>query len=309
MDPISSDHQNLNRSEFARKVLYQDDWVFHPDSSNEKHIESTFINFILKSFLESDDLIDKVDMNNRNKKDRESYIKIRLRKDVVEDLKNKWGYIDQRCYKKYKLKTTAPEFLKCIIETYCRLPFGEREKICLKEKFEKLESAIRRKNKVNLLVIPNIQVKITPYDIIQSKEGLYHYIVGFTEDRKRYCERISRLLKIDERKSEKATKLNKSQKDKLDEELLEFGPTFIDDKPVNIKVRLTEKGKEAYFYSVLHRPMHTKIEDDVFTFHCSEKQALFFFLRFANKAEILEPKSLRDKFIQIYENGLSIYKK
>lgn len=133
--------------------------------------------------------------------------------------------------------------MKCIIETYCRLPFGEREKICLKEKFEKLESAIRRKNKVNLLVIPNIQVKITPYDIIQSKEGLYHYIVGFTEDRKRYCERISRLLKIDERKSEKATKLNKSQKDKLDEELLEFGPTFIDDKPVDIKVRLTEKGK------------------------------------------------------------------
>ena len=101
--------------------------------------------------------------------------------------------------------------------------------------------------------------------------------------------------------------------EQIDEALAEFGPTFFGEPTIDIKIRFTRKGLLRYEYSVIHRPVHTRIESDVksdsdiYIFHCSEKQALYFFFSFANDVEILEPLSLRQRFIDLYRRGYEQY--
>ena len=83
---------------------------------------------------------------------------------------------------------------------------------------------------------------------------------------------------------------------------------------IDIKIRFTPKGLLRYEYSVIHRPVHPQVEIDaktnefIYIFHCSEKQALYFFFSFANAVEILEPLSLRQKFIDMYRRGYEQYR-
>lgn len=74
--------------------------------------------------------------------------------------------------------------------------------------------------------------------------------------------------------------------DMVDEILTEFGATFFGEPLIDIKIRFTAKGLLRYEYSVIHRPVHTRIESDVksdsdiYIFHCSEKSGAIFFLQF-----------------------------
>ena len=101
--------------------------------------------------------------------------------------------------------------------------------------------------------------------------------------------------------------------DMVDEILAEFGATFFGEPLIDIKIRFTAKGLLRYEYSVIHRPVHTRIESDVksdgdiYIFHCSEKQALYFFFSYADDVEILEPLSLRQRFIDMYRRGYEQY--
>ena len=52
---------------------------------------------------------------------------------------------------------------------------------------------------------------------------------------------------------------------------------------------------------------NAKDDSDIFVFHCSEKQALYFFFSYANDVEILEPLSLRQRFIDMYRRGYAQY--
>lgn len=99
---------------------------------------------------------------------------------------------------------------------------------------------------------------------------------------------------------------------KINEDLAEFGPTFIEDDIQEIVIRfLSNSARQSYEYSIIHRPIHNEVIDgkrNIYKFRCSLKQAEFFFFRFAGDIEILSPDELKAWFIDMYQKGLKSLK-
>ena len=75
------------------------------------------------------------------------------------------------------------------------------------------------------------------------------------------------------------------------------------------KLKFNSKGIEDFTRQIYMRPIRfERIEDDVYLFKCSEVQAINYFFKFGKNIEILEPISLREKFINRYSKALQVYK-
>jgi hypothetical protein len=55
--------------------------------------------------------------------------------------------------------------------------------------------------------------------------------------------------------------------------------------------------------------MPDRVEKDLYYFSCTPMQARNYFLPFGSAAQVLEPESLRQEFIRIYQEALENYKK
>lgn len=293
---LENEHINLNLTKLAQKVIESDCKIFGA-SSNSQLTRSTLINRVLTDYEDdfelNEDLV--------KLKDYESYFKIRLSQSSLKKLDRLSLLSDFHFVQAY----TAPQYIKCVMETYARLPFIEREKLLLKEAIiEPIKNAIARKQALNL-VYKNEAIKVSPIYIQPAKEGSFQYLIGMY-GKTIVSIRLSRIQSI--KASGRADTITDDQEKSINENLAEFGATFIKEQPVQIKVRLTPKGIESYEYSVIHRPMHIAVEENnIFVFQCSETQALYFFFRFAGDAEILEPLSLRNKMRDLYQAGLNNY--
>ena len=297
-DPINlSEHINLNITHLAQKVLDSDRLIFGAVQGKGLSF-GTLVNTIISSYDNDFPLTESL----IKKKDYQSYIKMRLSRTAIDALidypENKYPFGG---------KYTVTQFIKCMIESYARTSFLEREKLILKKAvIEPIENAIHR-NKAIKINFAGTDIEISPYKIVPSKEGTFQYLVGTVNGEWRSY-RLSRInfLKTKGKAILPAT-------DMVDEILTEFGATFFGEPLIDIKIRFTAKGHLRYEYSVIHRPVHTRIESDVksdsdiYIFHCSEKQALYFFFSFANDVEILEPLSLRQRFIDLYRRGYEQY--
>lgn len=301
----NADHVNVNLTTLAQKVLESDRIIF--EMAADSHLSRTqLVNTLIKNF----DNDFKLESSLLKLRDKGMYFKVRLNIDTIKLIN---GDNDYKANLQAIRDWTVPQFIKCLLETYARLPFIEREKYLLKNSIiEPIENAIFRKRVLS--VTYNYDTfRVTPICIAPSKEGTFQYLVCLLEDGRIWTFRLSRLQKVKALKEAKP--VSEELRKHIDEELSEFGPTFIKEKKVIVKVRLTQRGASSYMYSVIHRPIHFDIEhlsngrdaEDVFVFRCSEMQALYFFFRFAGEAEILEPKSLRDKFRDMYQAGLNRY--
>ena len=82
-----------------------------------------------------------------------------------------------------------------------------------------------------------------------------------------------------------------------------------EDKIIQIKVKLTPKGKQKYIEQVHMRPSG-KLEhnsEDEYIFTCPERQAEYYFWKFGKDAEIISPPALREKFTLSYKEALALY--
>ena len=296
MTEFVSDHIRITLSKLAKKTLNSDCIIFGA-SANSKLTYGTLINRILKNF--DDDFILNDDLL---KLDGEKWTSPVYLNKVVIDILNS---IKPEFYLKNTSSPTTEKFVKCLLETFTRLPFIDREKLILKEDIiQKIETALKDKKNLQLQYKGQKHI-ITPICISPSKEGTFQYLIG-EENSSRISFRLSRIEKI--RPIGKAPIISKQTKYQIFEDLSEFGATFITQPIIEVKVKFTEKGLESYKYSVIHRPTHIAAEDNnVLIFRCSEMQALYFFFRFAKDAEIIEPLSLRNSFRQLYREGLETY--
>lgn len=298
-DPINlNEHINLNITHLAQKVLDSDRLIL--GTTQKKGLSfGTIVNTIISSYDDDFPLNESL----IKKKDYQSHKKMRLTQSAMDALTD---------YEKseYPLggKYTVTQYIKCLIESYARINFLEREKLVLKKAvIEPIENAIHQ-NKAIKINFSNKIIDLFPYKIVPSKEGTFQYLVGAVNG-KWAAYRLSRIKFL--KTKGKATLPTVEQ---IDEALAEFGPTFFEEPAIDIKIRFTKKGLLRYEYSVIHRPVHTKIEndaksenDDIYIFHCSEKQALYFFFSYADDVEILEPLSLRQRFMDMYRRGYEQY--
>ena len=297
-DPINlNEHINLNITHLAQKVLDSDRLLL--GTAQERGLSfGTIVNTIISSYDDDFPLVESL----IKKKDYQSHKKMRLSRSAMDEL----TYYEENAYP-LGGKYSVTQYIKCLLESYARINFLDREKLILKKTvIEPIENAIRQ-NKAIRIKFSNQLIELSPYKIVPSKEGTFQYLVGAV-DGKWAAYRLSRIkfLKTKGKAVFPAT-------EQIDEALAEFGPTFFGEPTIDIKIRFTQKGLLRYEYSVIHRPIHTRIESDakgdgdIYVFHCSEKQALYFFFSYANDVEILEPLSLRQRFVDMYRRGYEQY--
>lgn len=166
---LENEHINLNLTNLAQKVIESDCKIFGA-SSNSQLTRSTLINRVLTDYEDdfelNEDLV--------KLKDYESYFKIRLSQSSLKKLDRLSLRSDFHFVQTY----TAPQYIKCVMETYARLPFIERENLLLKETIiEPIKNAIARKQALNL-VYKNEAIKVSPIYIQPAKEGTFQYLIG-----------------------------------------------------------------------------------------------------------------------------------
>ncbi len=211
-------------------------------------------------------------------------------------------------------------YLKAVFETYCRLPYIEREKIFFSDLFETIRNAlnlhlpmqIRRPAVRPFLFSPSAQGQMpTPITIISSAFPVRSRLPGtdIQEPGEYHCAsfRISRIESIRNEYGKKA-KLTPHQRSFIEKEIAEKGIPFLLNDTAEIRVRLSEEGVKKY-NTLLHlRPKYTsRTDDNIYTFHITPMQAEFYFFKFGSDAEILQPTGLRETFRRGYEKAFHRY--
>lgn len=219
-------------------------------------------------------------------------------------------------------------YLKAIYEEYCTLHTYEREQVFFREIVDEINKAIISTKKLKITIKKkrsfqdnsyyNRKFYVTPYKIVQDNTKSYNYLIGISEEilndnttseKKISSFRISRIDKVMMCKSMSGF-LSQDKKDEIEEEIILKLPQFMAGDLIDVKVRFTNYGYENYNRLLYLRPnYYTKVENEelTFIFHCTEVQAMNYFLKFVRDVEILEPDYLREKFITRYKEALSIY--
>lgn len=231
-------------------------------------------------------------------------------------------------------------YLKAVYEEYVTKPNYLREQIFFQDTVNNIQNAVSRHVKIKitlnetLTASGNVKYKkkyyLTPYRIVQDKTNTFNYVIGYTEEiadktetdekgrtrkisytkeKKPACFRISRIEKCDLQVSMGA-KISNENAAKLEKMLIERGAMFMSGDLVTIKIRFTPKGLESFKRQLYMRPQFYSVESEdklVYTFRCTEQQAINYFFKFGWDAYIIEPVELRKKFRIRYERALKSY--
>ena len=220
-------------------------------------------------------------------------------------------------------------YLKALYEEYCEKQNFEREQIFFKDIMDEISMAINESKKLKLAIKEQQNPKtksfytrrylVSPYKIVQDDTKSYNYLIGLaeeikedgtTKEKKVSSFRISRIDKI-KKMSSMGGFISKENKDKIEDELIHKKEHFMVGDIIDVKVRFTRKGIESFKRQLYLRPQFyekSKTEDCVYTFKCTEVQAINYFFKFARDVEVLEPQVLREKFIKRYSEALDNYK-
>ena len=205
--------------------------------------------------------------------------------------------------------TTLSNYFRNLFASYSLLPQDRRERIIFKKNFEVLEEAIKTNRKVYFTTTNKDAPHVaSPYTIANSKEELFNYLLADYNNLP-FSFRVGRLRKLvilNEQSS-----FNK-RNIPIFEKMIKFGPQFayeVKEPEIEIKVLLTERGKEMYKSMYLHRPRYTKIDGDHYYFDCSRSQAYQYFSRFGRNAIIESPKTLTTDIHKFYAIANKAYNK
>lgn len=208
-------------------------------------------------------------------------------------------------------------YLRSIIEEYCSLPFIERERIYRKEIYDIVELACREKRilKIKAYYYGKDQpFYVYPYKIMPDSLHTQAYLVCYSRkaeenDSEKIVASFSMARMNPPTMLTKTFHLNKQEIDYIESQISKYSPAYLVGRPEQIKVKLTEKGKQSYQSRLFSRP--EKIEslssDDIYVFDCTQQQIYNYFFPFGAEAEIISPESLRNRFLTTHQKAIAIY--
>lgn len=202
--------------------------------------------------------------------------------------------------------STLSEYFRKMFYSYSSLPQDEREKIIFNKQYSALKEAIKSNRSVFITFNNNEgrNCEVMPYAIACAKEELHCYLVGSAKAPMTF--RLSRIATV--------TPLNNSVEfspyelkifDKLLTYRVQFNYFNNDFRPV--AVQLTERGEKLYKKILIHRPVATKIEGNVYYFECSHFQIIHYFIRFGKDALVLYPDSVIDSIVRFHREATRRY--
>lgn len=239
-------------------------------------------------------------MTNSNKKERFNHtISIKPTKESIYAI----DYIES-----YLLKGAAlSEYFRNLFTSYTALPQDQREIIIFKRQHDTLQKAIKDKKKIFFTTKSggrNMH-ESSPYAIANSKEELFNYLLTVYNNNT-YTYRLSRIKNVIV--LNESLIINNEQKDIFDK-MINYGPQFGYGKNENeeVVVRLSNYGIQKFHSMYVHRPIPTKIENDLYYFNCSYGQIFQYFSRFGTSAHIISPKVLADEMKNFHKKSYDAY--
>ena len=212
-----------------------------------------------------------------------------------------------------KYYASCSEYIKNLLEEYARLPYIEREEVIFSEYIKEINAAIKNGNQVKITTMPGKDYQVAPYEIMQDPLATSNYLVGYcipegeSKAKKYPCSfKICTMKKVKERRSMRAG-LTEADKDNLRKAIARRGVQFLLGEETEIKVRLSQEGCRKYRSFINLRPLVESVDGDIYTFHCTEKQAEAYFFKFGKDAEIIVPGTLRNKMLNAYKNAILKY--
>ena len=191
------------------------------------------------------------------------------------------------------------EFMRSLLIRYATNPKNKRELFIFKEFFERLNLAIKDKKNVYITFNDDRKVKITPYYIGSSDLEIANYIFCYDVLEGKYKNYKLNYLKQVYTISENG---NWKDKEYIENVIKNFDPFL--SKGNNIKIWLSKNGEKLLKSIKVNRPKLISSENNIYEFEASEEQVKRYFSYFFDDAIILEPKELKDWFIERYENAL-----
>ena len=218
------------------------------------------------------------------------------------------------------------KYLKAIFEEYATKPTYIREQIFFEEIVEKIRYAISNQKKLKITLNDKVTVKedkkynrkfyVSSYKIEQDSTKTFNYLIGYSIEIEKEdaieapcCFRISRIKKINVQSSMGA-KISKEKAKELDDLLIERTVMFMSSDPIDIQIRFTDKGLEAFRRQLYMRPrIYTVDKNDkhLYTFRCTEIQAINYFFKFGWDATVISPIQLHEKMKLRYSRSLKTY--
>ena len=191
------------------------------------------------------------------------------------------------------------EFMRSLLIRYATNPKNKRELFIFKEFFERLNLAIKDKKNVYITFNDDRKVKKTPYYIGSSDLEIANYIFCYDVLEGKYKNYKLNYLKQVYTISENG---NWKDKEYIENVIKNFDPFL--SKGNNIKIWLSKNGEKLLKSIKVNRPKLISSENSIYEFEASEEQVKRYFSYFFDDAIILEPKELKDWFIERYENAL-----
>lgn len=212
------------------------------------------------------------------------------------------------------------KFYKAILEEYARKSYYEREEIVLSKLISDIELHIAASKLIviNLCGPKNRCFEVRPFSISSDPLKSYHYLIGYSKEVTPQASeniasfRISRISSV-RTSSSRSGRITAEQKKAITTKIQNVGIQFLTQSSEIIRIRLTASGKRDLENQAHLRPNIVDVEKEngdtwVYTFDCSQLQAEYYFFKFGSKAEVLEPVSLRNRFVYLFESSVNIYK-
>lgn len=208
-------------------------------------------------------------------------------------------------------------YIRSVIEEYCSLPFIMRQQIYRKEIYDTIERACKEKRILKIKANYNGKDQlfyVYPYKIVPEPFHTQSYLVCYSRkaeesDSEKIIASFSMARINPPTILSKTFHLNKLEIAHIESQLAQHSPAYLIGKPEQIRVKLTEKGKQSYQARLYSRPdkIDSLSSDDIYTFNCTQQQIFNYFFPFGAEAEIISPENLRNRFILALEKALGIY--
>lgn len=198
-------------------------------------------------------------------------------------------------------------FFRRMFSSYGKRIKTERERIIHADVFKQLSEAVAKGVQVAIKFLSGeVHYGVSVYSISPAKEELFNYVLYFNG--RNQTVRLAKIATVT-LLAERACIPNKNAE--FFKRQVECAPQYpiysTDDE--EIKVRLTDKGKDLFERIYLYRPTPVRIEGDIYVFDCSANQLIYYFERFGENALILSPKRLGIFMRNYYYFALKKYRK
>ncbi len=200
-------------------------------------------------------------------------------------------------------------YLNHMLEEYASKDLYSRETVIKDVLLSSLDSFIKD-NEWIYIHYPDRTEKVYPYkvlpDIMRTHVYLACYILNADETKTPASRRVSFLPSDIERIPGYCPDVTSAEKARLDDLIKRRRIDFLTGEDIDIQIRMNKEALDNYYRTVRLRPDMINPEEmtdnnDIYTFHCTELQAQYYFSCISGDVEIIAPQSLRNRFREIHQ--------